>query len=182
MRGVWEITRYVDVPSTNLPSRDAREKMMGVEGTYGYELECYLKGLPATVCCADELPTQAAAVVAAAVDIHDCLYVYIGDGGGPARSSSIRTRATVAEVTGWRFTFSSWDPPNFSICWKTHRKRIIAVSPTSWLSTDRNNTTVRLKSNPMTPTPAGCIACTTLNKGIEEWSSRTSRETFPPLI
>jgi hypothetical protein len=51
-----------------------------------------------------------------------CLYVYIGDGGGPARSSSIRTRVTVAEVTGWRFTFSSWDPPNFSICWETHRK------------------------------------------------------------
>ena len=37
-------------------------------------------------------------VPAAAVDIHDCLYVCIGDGGCPARSSSIRTRATVAEV------------------------------------------------------------------------------------
>jgi hypothetical protein len=30
---------------------------------------------------------------------------------GPARSSSIRTRATVMEVTGWRFTFPLWDPP-----------------------------------------------------------------------
>ena len=44
------------------------------------------------------------AVVAAVVDINDCLYVCIGDGGGPARSSSIRTRATVVEVTGWRST------------------------------------------------------------------------------
>jgi hypothetical protein len=25
-----------------------------LEGTYGYELECYLKNLPATVCCADQ--------------------------------------------------------------------------------------------------------------------------------
>jgi hypothetical protein len=54
-----------------------------------------------------------------------------GDGGDPARSSSIRSRATTKEVTGWRFTFPSWDPPNFSIRWETHRKRIIAVSPTS---------------------------------------------------
>ncbi|VDI32556.1 Hypothetical predicted protein [Mytilus galloprovincialis] len=30
----------------------------GVEGTYGYELECYLEDLPATVCCADELPDE----------------------------------------------------------------------------------------------------------------------------
>ena len=70
---------------------------------------------------------------------------------GPARSSSMRTRAIMAEVTGWRFTFSSWDPPNFSIRWETHWKRITAVSPTS---TDRNTTTVRLKFNPTIPTPA----------------------------
>jgi hypothetical protein len=31
----------------------------------------------------------------------------------------------------WRFTFPSWDPPNFSIRWEAHRKRITAVSPTS---------------------------------------------------
>jgi hypothetical protein len=30
----------------------------GVEGTYGYELECYLTDLPATVCCADQLPVR----------------------------------------------------------------------------------------------------------------------------
>jgi len=89
------------------------------------------------------------------------------------RSSSIRRRATVAEVTGWRFTFPSWDPPNFSIRWETHRKRITAVSPTSWSSTDHNTTTVRLKSNPTTPTPADCIACTTSNGDIEEWNCRT---------
>ena len=48
---------------------------------------------------------------------------------GRARSSSIRTPAIVSEVTGWRFTFPSWDPPNFSIRWETHRRRITAVSP-----------------------------------------------------
>ena len=78
-------------------------------------------------------------------------YVCIDDGGGPARSSSIRTRTTVAEVTGWRFTFPSWDPPNLSIHWEANRKRITDVSPTS---TNCNTTTVRLKSNPTTPTPA----------------------------
>jgi hypothetical protein len=102
----------------------------------------------------------------AAVDIHDCrLYVCIGDDGDPARSSSIRTRATVAEVTGWCFTFPSWDPPNLSIRWETHRNRITAVSPTS---TNRNTTTVRLKPNPTTPTHADCIACATSNGDIEE--------------
>ena len=30
----------------------------GLEGTYGYDLECYLKDLPATVCCADQLPAR----------------------------------------------------------------------------------------------------------------------------
>ena len=30
----------------------------GVEDTYDYELECYLKDLPATVCCVDQLPTR----------------------------------------------------------------------------------------------------------------------------
>jgi hypothetical protein len=50
---------------------------------------------------------------------------------GPARLSSIRTRATVAEVTGWRFTFATWDPRNFPIRWETHLKRITALSPTS---------------------------------------------------
>jgi hypothetical protein len=85
------------------------------------------------------------------LDIYDCLYVCIGDGGGPARSSSIWSRATVAEVTGWRFTFPSWDPPNLSIRWETYRKRITVVSPTS---TNGNATTVRLKCNLTTPTPA----------------------------
>ena len=51
-------------PVDEPPARRCKREDDGVEGTYGYELECYLKGLPATVCCADELPTQAAAVVA----------------------------------------------------------------------------------------------------------------------
>ena len=63
---------------------------------------------------------------------------------GPARSSSIRIRATVVEVTGWRFTFPSWDPTNLSIRWETHQKRITAVSTTS---TDRN-TILLFVSNP----------------------------------
>jgi hypothetical protein len=73
-------------------------------------------------------------------------------------------RATMAELTGWCFTFPSWDPPNFSIHWEPHRKRITTVSPTSWSSTDRNTPTVRLKSNPTTLTPVDCIACTTTNR------------------
>jgi hypothetical protein len=40
-------------------------------------------------------------------------YVCIGDDSGPAHSSSIRTRVTLVEITGWRFTFPSWDPPIF---------------------------------------------------------------------
>jgi hypothetical protein len=73
-------------------------------GTTNLQIESCLKGYPATVCCADEIPVHM--------------------GVSPARSSSIRTRATAAEVTGWRFTSLSWDPPNFSIRWETHRKRI----------------------------------------------------------
>jgi len=60
---------------------------------------------------------------------------------GPPRSSSIRTRATVAEVIGWRFIFPYWDSPNLSSPWETHRKRITAVSP---MSTDRNITTAHI--------------------------------------
>jgi hypothetical protein len=51
---------------------------MGVEGTYGYELECYLRDLPATVCCA-EYRTE------------------------PRVSSSTRTLAIEKGHTGWYF-------------------------------------------------------------------------------
>jgi hypothetical protein len=40
-------------------------------------------------------------------------------------------KVLMSEVTGWRFTFPSLDPPNFSIRWEAHRKHIAAVSPTS---------------------------------------------------
>jgi hypothetical protein len=73
-------------PIDESPVKRCKREDDGVEGTYGYELECYLKDQPATVCC--ELPAQEAEV-----HIHNCLYVCIDDGGGPARSSSIRTRA-----------------------------------------------------------------------------------------
>jgi hypothetical protein len=46
----------VDVPSKNLSPRDGEYD--GVEGTYGYELECYFKDLPVTMCCADQLPAR----------------------------------------------------------------------------------------------------------------------------
>ena len=36
----------------------AKREDDGVEGTYGYELECYIKDLPATVCCDDQLPAR----------------------------------------------------------------------------------------------------------------------------
>ena len=75
------------------------------------QIESCLKGYPETVCCATSYRPKWES--------------------GTSRSSSIRTRATVAEVTGWRFTFPSWDPSNCSIRWETHRKRITAVSPTS---------------------------------------------------
>ena len=44
----------VDVP----PVKRCKREDDGVEGTYGYKLECYLKDLPATVCCVDQLPAR----------------------------------------------------------------------------------------------------------------------------
>jgi hypothetical protein len=40
------------------PARRCKREDDGVEGTYGYELECYLKDLPATLCSADQLPAR----------------------------------------------------------------------------------------------------------------------------
>ena len=109
---------------------------------------------------------------AAAVDIHDCLYVCIGDGGGPARSSSIRTRATVAEVRV-AFHFPLVGPAEFfdslGNAPETYHRRFVNVL----IVNGPQYTTVLLKSNPTTPTPADCIACTTSNGDIEEWSCRT---------
>ena len=116
----------------------------------------------------------AAAVVA--VDIHDCLFVCIGDGGDSGDGGytrwlldcwmtnlqiescadelpahvGVRHRTFIVNTdtcdrggSHWvAFHFPSWDPPNFSIRWETHRKRITAVSPTS---TDRNTTTTQIQ-------------------------------------
>jgi hypothetical protein len=41
-----------------LSARRCKREDDGVEGTYGYELECYLNDLPATVCCPDQLPAR----------------------------------------------------------------------------------------------------------------------------
>jgi hypothetical protein len=40
------------------PAKRCKREDDGVEDTYDYELECYLKDLPATVCYADQLPAR----------------------------------------------------------------------------------------------------------------------------
>jgi hypothetical protein len=45
-------------PVDEPPAKRCKREDDGVEGTYGYELECYLKDLPATVCCTEELPAR----------------------------------------------------------------------------------------------------------------------------
>ena len=118
-------------------------------GMTNLQIESCLKGYPATVCCADELP----------------LHV-----GVKPHTFIVNTDTSDRGGSHWvAFHFPSWDPTNFSIRWETHQKRTTSVSPTSWSSiTDRNTTTVRFKSNPTTPTPADCIACTTSNGDIDE--------------
>ena len=85
------------------------------------QIESCLKGYPATVCCADELPAH--------VGVRPRTFIVNTD------------TCDCCEVTGWRFTFPSWVSPNLSIRTGNAPKRITAVSPTS---TDRNTTTVRL--------------------------------------
>jgi hypothetical protein len=73
----------------------------GLEGTYGYELECYLKDLPGTVCCTDQLPAR------------------------------VESRAQCFVVnTDWHFISQKKDPPNFPIRSDEHRKRITVASET----------------------------------------------------
>ena len=131
-------------------------------GMNNLQIESCLKGYPATVCCADELPAH--------VGVRPRTFIVNADTCDRGGSHWVALH------------FPSWDPSNFSIRWEANRKRITAVSPTSWSSTDRNTTTVRLESNPMTPTLVDCIACTTSNGDIEEWSYRTKWKTFPSLI
>ena len=45
-------------PLDEPPAKRCKREDGGVESTYDYELECYLKDLPATVCCADQLPSR----------------------------------------------------------------------------------------------------------------------------
>jgi len=45
-------------PVDEPPAKRCEREDDGVEGTYDYELECYLKDLPVTVCCADQLPAR----------------------------------------------------------------------------------------------------------------------------
>ena len=57
-------------------------------------------------------------------------------------------KVLMSEVTGWRFTFPSLDPPNFSIRWEAHRKHIAAVSPTSCPDRQRTAILLLFVSNP----------------------------------
>jgi hypothetical protein len=45
-------------PVDEPPVKRCKREDDGVEDTYGYKLECYLKDLPTTVCCADKLPAR----------------------------------------------------------------------------------------------------------------------------
>ena len=45
-------------PVDELLAKRCKREDDGLEGTYSYELECYLKDLPATVCCVDQLPAR----------------------------------------------------------------------------------------------------------------------------
>jgi hypothetical protein len=89
-----------------------------------------------------------------------CVSQPIEQFGGPHEGKVKRYPVTSATVARVRIDDERAGPPPSPI--QTY-KQLTAVSPT-----DRNTTTVRLKSNPTTPTPADCIACTTLNKDIEE--------------
>ena len=106
----------------------------------------------------------------AEVDIHDCLYVCIGDGGDPERYADTCDRVGSHWVA---FHFPLVGPAKFfdslGNAPNTYHHRFANVM----IVNGQNNTTVRLESSTTTPTPADCIACTTSNGYIEEWSCRT---------
>ena len=51
----WDLKDH-QIHGCPVDAKGCKREDDGVEGTYGYELECYLKDLPAIVCCADQLP------------------------------------------------------------------------------------------------------------------------------
>ena len=97
-------------PVDEPPARRCKREDDGVEGTYGYKLECYLKDLPATVCCAEQLPARV-----------------------ENRSQSFVVNTTLAiekEYTGWYFISQKKNPQNYPIRSDEHRKRITVASDT----------------------------------------------------
>ncbi|VDI26072.1 Hypothetical predicted protein [Mytilus galloprovincialis] len=109
----------------------------GVERTYGYELECYLEDLPATVCCADELPDEVSNRPRSfVVNTDDC------DGKG---------------ITGWRSASRERDPSNFSIHSDVLRSITFVASGTCSSPMDLNTDSVRLKCNRDHPIRADSI-------------------------
>ena len=95
-------------PVDEAPAKRCKREDGGIEGTYDYELECYLKDLPATVCCADQLPARVE-------NRTHCSVV-------------TRTLVIEKEHTGRHFISQKKDPPNFSIRSDEHQKRITIAS------------------------------------------------------
>ena len=96
----------VDEPSVKRCKREED----GVEGTYDYELECYLKDLPATVCCADKLPARVES---------------------RAQSFLVNTDSCDREGIHWvAFHFLKDGPAEFFDSSDEHRKRITVASET----------------------------------------------------
>ena len=95
-------------PVDEPPAKRCKREDGGIEGTYDYELECYLKDLPATVCCADQLPARVE----------------------NRTHCSVVTRTLVIEKghTGRHFISQKKDPPNLSIRSDEHQKRITIAS------------------------------------------------------
>ena len=118
----------------------------GIESTYDYELECYLKDLPVTVCCANQLPARVESW---------------------AQSFVVNTDSCDKKGhTGWHFISQKKDPPNFSIRSDEHRKRIAVASETCWSLTDCNTSSTQFEFNPRTVTPVESIAFTSSNTDI----------------
>ena len=85
-----------------------REKKVET-GMTNLQIESCLKGYPATLCCADELQAH--------VRVRPRTFI-------------VNTDTCDRGGSHWvAFHFPACDPPNFSIRWEAHRKRITTVSP-----------------------------------------------------
>jgi hypothetical protein len=117
------------------------------------QIEICLKGYPATVCCADELPAH--------VEVRPRTFIVNTDTCDRGGSHWVAFHFPL--VGPAHFFDSLGNAP------ETYHRRfanvLIVNGPQYYYSSSR--------IHPMTPTPADCIACTTSNGDIEEWSCRT---------